>query len=183
MKRTNIKKQRNPISLYKDMLSIKRISDLYGFHPQTIYRWLAKHDLEAEKHGRGGKLFIRKDYLEDFIRTWYENASDIIAEAKRRDTELSESQHADGGSKQSMLAAIDSIRRGRMNKQSYLNCEICHNRLTLTKDEFEMENWNETWLCSEYRCDNCKQNWRMMANKRLIESDDELGIIGMMVRT
>lgn len=54
------------------MLSVNDISKKYDFHPHTIRAWVNRDGLRAEKHGPGGKTFIRQDDLEDFLREWYE---------------------------------------------------------------------------------------------------------------
>ena len=55
------------------MLSVNDISKKYDFHPHTIRAWVNKDGLLAERHGPGGKMFIRQDYVERFIQQWYED--------------------------------------------------------------------------------------------------------------
>jgi DNA-binding transcriptional MerR regulator len=54
------------------MLSVRAISEKYDFHPNTIRAWVNRDGLRHVKHGRGGKIFIRQDDVERFIRQWYE---------------------------------------------------------------------------------------------------------------
>jgi len=53
------------------MLSIKMVSERYGFHPQTVRNWVNRDGLKFVKHGQGDKVFIRQDDVEAFIDTWY----------------------------------------------------------------------------------------------------------------
>jgi len=53
------------------MLSIKMVSEKYGFHPQTVRNWVNRDGLKSVKHGTGNKVFIRQDDVEAFIDTWY----------------------------------------------------------------------------------------------------------------
>ena len=54
------------------MLSVRLISQRYGFHPHTVRAWVNRDGLKAVKHGPGGKMFIRQDDVEEFIKGWYE---------------------------------------------------------------------------------------------------------------
>jgi len=54
------------------MLSVKRISEKYDFHPNTVRAWVTRDGLRHVRHGRGGKIFVRQDDVERFIRQWYE---------------------------------------------------------------------------------------------------------------
>lgn len=68
-----VRRKKNMIQGQKvPMLSVKRISDKYGFHPNTVRSWVNRDGLKAVKHGPGNKLFIRQDDVEDFINTWYD---------------------------------------------------------------------------------------------------------------
>ena len=58
------------------MLSVKRISDRYGFHPHTVRSWVTRDRLKHVRHGPGGKIFIRQDYVEAFIKEWYEEGEE-----------------------------------------------------------------------------------------------------------
>jgi len=59
------------------MLSVKRISEKYGFHPNTVRNWVNRDGLRHVKHGPGGKIFIRQDYVEAFIKEWYEEGEEL----------------------------------------------------------------------------------------------------------
>ena len=54
------------------MLSVKKVSEVYGFHENTVRAWVARDGLRHVRHGPGGKIFIRQDNVERFIRQWYE---------------------------------------------------------------------------------------------------------------
>ena len=54
------------------LLSVKRISQDYEFHPNTIRRWVKEDGLRHVRRGRGGKILIRTDDIERFIKQWYE---------------------------------------------------------------------------------------------------------------
>ena len=54
------------------MLSVKMISEKYHFHPQTIRNWVNRDHLRHVTHGPGGKVFIKQDDVEAFIKQWYE---------------------------------------------------------------------------------------------------------------
>lgn len=54
------------------LLSVKRISQDYDFHPNTIRSWVKRDKLRHVRRGRGGKILIRKDDVERFIKQWYE---------------------------------------------------------------------------------------------------------------
>lgn len=53
------------------MLSVESISAEYGFHPNTIRAWVTRNGLRHIRHGPGGKIFIRQDDVERFIKFWY----------------------------------------------------------------------------------------------------------------
>jgi len=55
------------------MLSVKRISEKYGFHANTVYAWVTRDRLRHVRHGPGRKIFIRQDDVEAFIQQWYED--------------------------------------------------------------------------------------------------------------
>ena len=64
------KRRRNPIRLY----SVTEISQLFGFHPNTIRLWIHRDGLRHYRKGRGpgGTIFIKQDDLEDFLTKFYE---------------------------------------------------------------------------------------------------------------
>jgi excisionase family DNA binding protein len=53
-------------------LSVEAICRDYGFHPNTIRKWVAQDRLRHIRYGRGRKIFINKDDVEAFIRQWYD---------------------------------------------------------------------------------------------------------------
>ncbi|MCP4609020.1 MAG: helix-turn-helix domain-containing protein [Planctomycetes bacterium] len=70
-KKVRHKKKTKPISDIS-MLSVQRISEMYGFHPNTVRAWVNKYGLSHVKRGRGGKVFIQQDDVERYIKMWYE---------------------------------------------------------------------------------------------------------------
>jgi len=58
------------------MLSVESISAQYGFHPNTIYKWVARDGLRCVRQGPGKKIFIRQDYVDRFIKLWYPEDED-----------------------------------------------------------------------------------------------------------
>lgn len=54
------------------MLSVERISELYGFHPNTIRSWVNYDGLRHDRRGPGGKIYIRQEDVEHHLRLWYE---------------------------------------------------------------------------------------------------------------
>ena len=59
------------------MLSVRRIGEKYSFHPHTIRAWVNRDRLRHVKHGPGGKIFIRQDDVEAFIKEWYEEGEEV----------------------------------------------------------------------------------------------------------
>jgi len=58
------------------MLSVKRISEKYGFHPNTVRSWVTRDGLRHKRHGPGGKIFVRQDDVEVFMKEWYETGEE-----------------------------------------------------------------------------------------------------------
>ena len=54
------------------MLSVKRISEKFDFHQNTVRAWVTRDGLRCVRHGPGGKIFIREDDVKVFIKEWYE---------------------------------------------------------------------------------------------------------------
>lgn len=53
------------------MLSVKEIALRYGFHENTIRRWVKDDDLRCIYYGPGNKIFIAKKDVEAFIKKYY----------------------------------------------------------------------------------------------------------------
>ena len=64
------KRRKNPIRLY----SVSEISQLFGFHANTIRLWIHRDGLRHYRKGRGpgGAIYIREDDLKDFLAKFYE---------------------------------------------------------------------------------------------------------------
>ena len=62
------KRRKNPVRLY----SVEELSQLYGFHPNTVRLWVHRDGLRHYRKGRGGKIYIRDDDLKDFFAKFYE---------------------------------------------------------------------------------------------------------------
>lgn len=53
------------------LLSVKSISERYDFHPNTVRAWVTRDGIRHIRYGPGGKIFIREDDVERFIKLWY----------------------------------------------------------------------------------------------------------------
>jgi len=58
------------------LLSVKSISEKYNFHPNTVRSWVTRDGLRHIRYGPGGKIFIREDDVERFIKFWYPEDED-----------------------------------------------------------------------------------------------------------
>ena len=54
------------------ILSVQRVAKRYGFSVHTVYNWVHRDGMRHVKHGPGGKIFVRQDDVEAFIKQWYE---------------------------------------------------------------------------------------------------------------
>jgi excisionase family DNA binding protein len=64
------RKRKNPIRVR--LLSVREISELYDFHPNTVRSWIHKNDLRYYRKGPGGRILIREDDLNRFFDQFYE---------------------------------------------------------------------------------------------------------------
>ena len=62
------RRRRNPIPAY----SVADITTEYGFHPNTVRAWVHRDGLRYHRKGRGGKILIREDDLETFLKKFYD---------------------------------------------------------------------------------------------------------------
>ena len=62
------KRRRNPVRLY----SVAEISELFGFHANTVRSWVHRDGLRHYRKGPGGKIYISEDDLKDFLARFYE---------------------------------------------------------------------------------------------------------------
>jgi excisionase family DNA binding protein len=53
------------------MLSVREIARRYGFHENTVRRWVSDGDIRFIRYGPGGKIFIAEEAVENFIRQYY----------------------------------------------------------------------------------------------------------------
>ena len=53
------------------ILSVREIADTYGFHENTVRRWVNEDGLKSVKYGPGNKMFIAKKDVDKFIRRYY----------------------------------------------------------------------------------------------------------------
>ena len=69
----NIRKRKNvvPESTIR-MLSVRDIAAKYGFHENTVRRWVRDDGLRCIRYGSGNKIFIAKKDVENFVGKWYE---------------------------------------------------------------------------------------------------------------
>ena len=58
------------------LLSVESISERYNFHPNTVRAWVTRDGLRHIRYGPGGKIFIREDDVERFIKFWYPEDED-----------------------------------------------------------------------------------------------------------
>jgi DNA-directed RNA polymerase subunit RPC12/RpoP len=69
-----------------------------------------------------------------------------------------------------------------LKKRVHQRCSICGKPLSRTSGEREIQKFGTLWLITDYRCDKCGKDYQMMVNQRLLENDDEPGVIGMMIQ-
>ena len=60
------------------MLPVDTISQRYGFHANTVRAWVNRDRIRHVRHGSGGKIFIRQDDVEKFIKIWYEEGGEQV---------------------------------------------------------------------------------------------------------
>ncbi len=53
------------------MLSVQDVVNKYGFHENTIRRWVNRDGLKCLRYGPGNKMFFTKKDLDKFIKKWY----------------------------------------------------------------------------------------------------------------
>jgi len=53
------------------MLSVRAIARRYGFHENTVRRWVTDDGLRCIRYGPGNKIFIAEGDIEDFIQQYY----------------------------------------------------------------------------------------------------------------
>jgi len=53
------------------MLSVKAIAQRYGFHENTVRRWVTEDELRCIRYGPGNKIFIAEGDVDDFIQKYY----------------------------------------------------------------------------------------------------------------
>ena len=57
---------------------VKSISERYDFHPNTVRSWVTRDGLRHIRYGPGGKIFIRQDDVERFMKFWYPEDEDEL---------------------------------------------------------------------------------------------------------
>ncbi|MFC1985433.1 helix-turn-helix domain-containing protein [Chloroflexota bacterium] len=53
------------------ILSVRYVARQYAFHPNTIRAWVNENGLRHYRKGRGGKIYIREDDVQDYIARNY----------------------------------------------------------------------------------------------------------------
>ena len=53
------------------MLSVRKIAEEYGFHENTVRRWVTDDGLKCVRYGPGNKIFIAEKDVEKFINKHY----------------------------------------------------------------------------------------------------------------
>ena len=61
------RKRVNPVWL----LSVGDVARQYDFHPNTIRAWVNEDGLRHYRKGRGGKIYLREDDVQDYIARNY----------------------------------------------------------------------------------------------------------------
>ena len=55
----------------RKMFSVREISRKYGFHENTVRRWVTKDGLQSIRYGPGNKIHIAEDEVSNFIKKYY----------------------------------------------------------------------------------------------------------------
>ena len=53
------------------MLTVREIAETYGFHENSVRRWVTEDGLKSLSYGPGNKIFIAKKDVDKFIRQYY----------------------------------------------------------------------------------------------------------------
>ena len=53
------------------MLSVREIARRYGFHENTIRRWVTEDGLKSIRYGPGNKIYIAEKDADNFYRKYY----------------------------------------------------------------------------------------------------------------
>ncbi len=53
------------------MLSVREIARRYGFHENTVRRWVTEDGLQSIRYGPGNKIYIAEEEVENFIKEYY----------------------------------------------------------------------------------------------------------------
>jgi len=54
-----------------NMLSVKLVAKEYGFHQNTVRRWVTQDGLKCIRYGPGNKIYIAEKDVEKFIKRYY----------------------------------------------------------------------------------------------------------------
>ena len=54
------------------LLSVRETARKYGFHENTVRRWINEDGLRCVRYGPGNKIFIPERDVEDFIEKYYD---------------------------------------------------------------------------------------------------------------
>jgi len=53
------------------MLSVREIARRYGFHENTVRRWVTEDGLQSIRYGPGNKIYIAEEEVDNFIKEYY----------------------------------------------------------------------------------------------------------------
>lgn len=53
------------------MLSVRETASRYGFHENTVRRWVTEDGLKCMRYGPGNKIYIAEKAVEKFIQRYY----------------------------------------------------------------------------------------------------------------
>ena len=53
------------------MLSVREVARRYGFHENTVRRWVTEDGLKSIRYGPGNKIYIAEKDVEKFFKKYY----------------------------------------------------------------------------------------------------------------
>jgi excisionase family DNA binding protein len=54
------------------LLSVSEIARRYGFHENTVRRWVTEDEIRCIRYGPGNKIYIEERVVDEFIKRFYE---------------------------------------------------------------------------------------------------------------
>jgi excisionase family DNA binding protein len=71
LSKRRLRKNVIPPSSFK-LLSVRDIARRYGFHENTVRRWVTEDELRCIRYGPGKKIYITEKDVDRFIKRFYE---------------------------------------------------------------------------------------------------------------